>query len=286
MNKEKILKIVKILSIAVWVILLVVPMFISAVDEVTYVSDTYAYNETTKNYEFTINCDKDIVDGEVAIAFYNDDGIKQKEIKVEFADNKGKSVTIEIAADDIPTSVDDQYYEIADMYVTSKLVDDVNRIVYGIAIGWLVWLIYVLNVNILVAYKFDKKIEVFAGWFRHSLKIDGETTGAKTKLIMVEPLVLTGYIGEGLKIYAKITFNKRIEVYAEDAPIDGAQMIDSAINTIAQDEGVAETPKEEPKIMIIQDTPVVVDEKDDGILPERETIENDPEDVDEDGEDE
>lgn len=267
MNKEKGLKITKILSILIWIVLLVIPTFVSAADKVTYVSDDYVYNEETNAFDFTITCDKEFVKGNVSVDFYDGDGIKQKTINVPFENNEGKSVTISIAENDIPETTED--YIIEEMYVTSKTAHDVNNVVYPIAIFWLAWLLYVLSINVSVCEKDGKKIEVFAGLFIHQLKIDGEVAASEKKWIMLKPIVLAAYIGEGLKIFAEINFNKRIVVYSQDAPAEGNEVLDTQHNTIAKELPEAQaksvpTPKiEETKVSGVMEEPDTKHERDD-----------------------
>lgn len=277
MNKEKGLKITKILSILIWIILLVVPTFVSAADKVTYVSDDYVYNEETNAYDFTITCDKEFVKGNVTVDFYDGDGIKQKSINVPFEKNSGKSVTISISENDIPETTED--YIVEEMYVTSKMVSDVNKVIYPIAIFWLVWLLYVLSINVSVCEKDGKKIEVFAGLILHQLKIDGEVAASVKKWIMLKPIVLAAYIGEGLKIFAEINFNKRIVVYSQDAAVDGNEVLDTQHNTIAKELPEAETKTalvpqtEETKISGVMEEPDAKHERDDDQVEDREISE-------------
>lgn len=277
MNKEKGLKITKIISILIWIVLLVIPTFVSAADKVTYVSDDYVYNDETNAYDFTITCDKEFVKGNVTVDFYDGDGIKQKSINVPFENNEGKSVTISIAENDIPETTED--YIVEEMYVTSKTTHNVNNIIYPIAIFWLVWLLYVLSINVSVCEKDGKKIEVFAGLFVHQLKIDGEVAASTKKWIMLKPIVLAAYIGEGLKIFAEINFNKRIVVYSQDAPAEGNEVLDTQHNTIAKELPEAESKPapvsktEKTKVSGFMEEPDAKHERDDDGDEDRETSE-------------
>ena len=67
------IKILKIVSVVVWVILLMAPTLYGTFDVVTINDYEETYDSYTEKHNFEIYCDKEVVEGTVTIGFYDED---------------------------------------------------------------------------------------------------------------------------------------------------------------------------------------------------------------------
>lgn len=272
MTKEKKIKILKILSIVVWIILLMIPTIYGEIDVVTLTEEKTVINTDANRYEFTAVCDKEFVSGEAKINVYDSSEKKIKSLTIPFEDNEGKSITFKIDFEDVETAQGGiVIFEIEEMYVTTKQAEKLGNILYPIALAYVVWLIYIMSINAASYEHAGKKIEVYSGFAKHTLKIDGEVADTAKKVFFLKPIVLVAYIGEGLKIFAEIKANKRIIIYSQDAPIDGnvyAGEASQAAPATIQAETVADVKPQEKPVPVNVETTTSTDD------PENEREEN------------
>lgn len=222
MAKEKKLKVIKILSIVVWIILLLIPTIVNVFNPVECVSDEYVYSEETDTFDFTLVFDKEVVGGEVVIKFYDENGTLLEEEDIDFETKATKSITVSVDYDDVPNAVD--AYSVDGTTVILKVVDDVGSVTYIIALVYLIWLIYILSVNIASCEKNGKTIEVYAGFKNYKIKVDGEVVEQTSKVFFLKPIVLTTKISETEIIVAEIRANKKIIVYGQNIAVEETEL--------------------------------------------------------------
>lgn len=257
MTKEKKLKLIKILSVVFWIVLLIFPTIYANIYTVTLLDDNWVYDSENEVYEFTFECDKEVVSGEMVIEFYDENQKLLKTVAVPFEDNKGKNVVVTVDYDNVPDDV--ALYKTGESTVKSKSVKNVETVLYPIAIVYVVWAVYISCINVASCGFNDKKVEVYTGIKKHTLKIDGEVADSADKFLPLKPITLVAYIGEGKKIIAEIKPNKRITIYSKDDPEYSTkelnQLEEKVEVAVANDVKVAEPVVETPVEPVVEEIP-------------------------------
>ena len=257
MTNEKKLKTVKILAIVVWIILLMVPTFYGASDVVTLVDDRQTVNYETDTYEFEIYCDKEIVSGEVTIGFYDINNQLVSTTTIPFEKNEGKMVKVSVPTSSVSNVVEN--YKIETMEVKSVSLKKLESILYPVAVVYAVLLACVLRINVASVELKGKKIDVYAGVVKHTIKVDGEVAETVKKAFFLKPIILTTVLVDGTVVVSEIQANHRITVYSQQPKTEQSVAETSNEESAKVEEKVEEpkepeTPKEDEKSEEINST--------------------------------
>ncbi len=213
MTKKKKIKILKIVSVFVWIVLLLAPILTAQIEDVTMTSRDLTYNFNTGKYECSITCDKSFVSGTVKIAFYDADNNYIETLEKSFDDNEGKTALVIIESSELPDEM--EYYKIEELRVTTDTQETISAVCYLFAIVLAVALIFILRLVVL-EYQLDgKQIEVYAGVIKKTLRVNGELVASTKKASLFKPITLVARVGEK-DIIAEIKANNKIVLYSKD----------------------------------------------------------------------
>ena len=235
MNKQKMIKILKIVSVIVWVILLMAPTLYGTFEVVTINDYEETYNIETDKHNFEIYCDKEVVEGTVTIGFYDEDNNLLSSIEVPFEKNEGKTVKVSVDDDDIHDEAVN--YDIIEMEVKTPTLKTIEAVLYPIAIVYVIAMTAVLRINVATATVEGKEVEVYAGVFKKTLKVDGVVASKENKVFFTKPITLLAVLDNGTGIVAEIDVRHRISIYSQAAQKEeSAQAIEPAETVFAEAE--------------------------------------------------
>lgn len=213
MTKKKKIKLLKIATVVVWLVLLLLPIFTTQMEEVKLTGHDMTFNANTGKYDCTLTCDKNFVSGTAKIAFYGENNIHLKTVEKEFDENEGNTVVIVFEDIEIP---DDVYqYKVEELKVTTDTQETIQAVCWLFAIILAVALVFVLRLVVLEYTLDGKQVEVYAGVRKKTMRINGELVAETKKMFNLKPVVLTAKMGEK-DVIAEIRANNRIVLYSKD----------------------------------------------------------------------
>ena len=214
MNKQKILKIVKILAVVLWIALLVAPTIYGSVDVVTMKDFDRTYDATNDTHNFEVYVDKVVVEGRVTIGFYDEYENLISSVEIPFEGNNDKTVEVSLENRDINEDVDS--YNILDMQVKTSSLEIFEAVMYPIAVFYLIALFAILKMNVASTTLEGKEIEVYAGVFKQTLKVNGVVLAKENKMVITKPISLMAVLDDGINIFAQIDAKHRISIYSQE----------------------------------------------------------------------
>ena len=199
----------------IWIILTLLVIFIPIVANITqpalaivednaYITNYYTYlNETVLKMDITFN--RHVNGGNVSIEFYDEYnnylstkteyfyGYNEKTIEDSYITVYGKATQYKI-----------RYYSVEPSFILGQLY------------AFLIPAILMLIESLLVSYKEyeynGKIISVYAGYFHHTLRINGEKFDEHNTLLAFTPIKLTTKLDQTTDIEATITLTNRISL--------------------------------------------------------------------------
>ena len=244
MNKQKLIKILKIAAVVFWVILLLAPTIYGTVDVVTMRDYDETYDIETDTHNFEVYVDKEVVEGTVTIGFYDEDDTLLSSVEIPFEKNKGTTVEVSLADRDIHE--DATKYDIIDMEVKTQSLKTLEAVLYPVAIVYVIAMVAVLRINYANATVEGKDVEVYAGVFKQTLKVDGEIAAQEKKMFISKPISLMATLENGTNVLAQIDAKHRISIYSQEQPKQETPNEIQAVEPVTEvvEEPIAEQPEE------------------------------------------
>ena len=213
MTKKKKVKLLKIVSVVVWLIFLLLPFITTQMEEVKLTDHDMAFNANTGKYDCELVCDKSFVSGTAKIGFYGENNVHLKTIEKEFDENEGNKVIIVFEDSEIPDNV--QQYKVEELKVTTDTQESIQAVCWLFAIILAVALVFILRLVVLEYTMDGKLVEVYAGIRKKTMRINGELVAETKKIFTLKPIVLVAKMGEK-DVVAEIKANNRIILYSKD----------------------------------------------------------------------
>ena len=249
MNKQKLIKILKIVAVVFWVVLLLAPTIYGTVDVVTMKDYDETYDIETDTHNFEVYVDKEVVEGTVTIGFYDEDDTLLSSVEIPFEKNKGTTVEVSLADKDI--HADATKYDIIDMEVKTQSLKTLEAVLYPVAILYVIAMVAVLRINYANATVEGKDVEVYSGVFKQTLKVDGEVVAQEKKMFISKPISLMATLENGTNVLAQIDAKNRISIYSQEQQ---KQETPNEVQTVEQPEVIEEPVVKQPEEPVVETT--------------------------------
>lgn len=173
MKKHIWLWVVKISAILLWAITLFIPDIYESIEDVKIINSKEIKQEQSTNDFKTVEIElsKKVLYGHIYIAFYDENDKMFYAPVILFENNNSNFVKLEIQSDGIDKTV---RFEIKEVYVKTKNELFIDKISSLISTMMLIVVLAVIRIDYDEQLIEDKKIEIYSGLFKHSVKIDGK----------------------------------------------------------------------------------------------------------------
>ena len=148
MNKKTKILIVKIVAVAIWLVALLFPTIYPLTEKVEMkdFNQVIDPNQNSTTYYFEVEFSEVVVEGDITMGFYDEDGKLLFTETATFEDNKSKVARIAVQSEEFV----EQYDELADYNfesatVTTKTANLISKVMYPAAIVLAVVLVFVLD---------------------------------------------------------------------------------------------------------------------------------------------
>lgn len=213
MNEKKKLLMHRLIWLSLTILIILLPIIINAfqpklkmIDSECYV-DYYEYSDTT-SCDITLYFNREVNSGYATINFYDSNNNLIDSIE-EYFFSDGKE------ASNLYTSIDGN----VDSYEIVAYDFETYSGIYGIY-GLLIIAIPMLISALLLSYKEcnynGKTISVYAGFYHHTLRVDGELCDEHNTLISFTSIKLSTTDKDNSKIEANISLTNRIAIKVND----------------------------------------------------------------------
>lgn len=178
------------------------------VDDEAYIEDYYEYSDTS-TIEMYITFNREVSSGYATINFYDASGSLLDTQENYFYTYGDKSVEdTYISVDGKVDSYEIVSYDFKTLFIGSE------------AYFFLLPAILFLIESLLVSYKeYDyngKKLSVYAGFYHHTLRVDGEKCDEHNTITTFSPIYLSTTMKDGTVVDATITLTNRISLKVND----------------------------------------------------------------------
>lgn len=254
MKKKTGILVVKIVAVAIWLLALLAPTIYSSIEKIEMVD----FNITTdiypnvKTYEFVVDFDKEVVEGEITMGFYDGEGRLLFEETATFEKNDSKTATVLITSDKFISNYDAlEEYRFEGAEVTTKTVNLLNTVMYPVAIALAVALIFVLRIQY-KEYEVDGKlIQIYAGVLHHTVYVDNIQAYGEKYLFTNKKTMLTIPVSDVHEMQIVFRANNKIEAMTANRPIiENGDVVETSTETVTFES------LSQPAAGVIQTTPV------------------------------
>lgn len=182
---------------------------VNIVNDDGYIIEYYEYSDTT-DCEIEVTFDREVSSADIVVAFYDSDGnlLEREEGYFYGYDNK---VSATFFIDGSVDSYEIISYEVSiyenNDYIMWFLIVDLVAVVFFICSLLLSCKVYEYN---------GKTIIVYAGFYHHYLKVDGEIMDEHNTLTSFTAIPLSCTLDDGAVLHATITMTNRISLKIND----------------------------------------------------------------------
>lgn len=222
MNKKTTILVIKIVAVLIWLAALLAPSVYSSTEKIEMVdfniqTDIYP---NVKTYEFVVEFDKEVVEGEITMGFYDESGKLLFKETGTFKKNDSKTATVLITSDKFVSEYDAlAEYKFEGAEVTTKTANLLNTVMYPVAIVLAVALVFVLRLQY-KEYEVDGKlIQIYAGVLQHTVYVDNIQAYGEKYLFTNKKTMLTIPVSNEHEMQIVFRANNRIEAMTQNRPI-------------------------------------------------------------------